>query len=77
MLALSYLATFACCYRGLKSTGKMVYLTCLSPYVIFLVLLIKGATLEGSGDGLYYLFVPTAEKFAKVGMGSTWRTAAT
>lgn len=76
MLFLSYVLTFVCTFRGLKSTGKMVYVTCLGPYVILFVFFIKGLTLEGCGSGLYYLWVPTKEKLALVGQGSTWKTAA-
>jgi len=77
MMVLSYIMTFLCTFNGLKSTGKFVWVSCLSPYVILGILLVKGATLEGSGKGLGYLFIPTAEKWALVGAGSTWKSAAT
>jgi len=76
MMFLSYVMTYLCTFNGLKSTGKFVYVSCLSPYVILGIFLIRGAMLEGSGIGLRYLFIPTEEKFALVGQGSTWRTAA-
>lgn len=76
MMFLSYFMVFLCTFNGLKSTGKFVYVSCLSPYVILAIFLIKGATLEGSGKGLEYLFIPNEEKFALVGLGATWRTAA-
>lgn len=77
MLFISYALIYACCFKGLQSSGKMAYVTCLSPYVILGILLIKGITLEGSGKGLNYLFIPTKEKFAKVADANTWKTAAT
>jgi SNF family Na+-dependent transporter len=49
---LSYVFTYFSVWKGLKSTGKMVYFTCLLPYVILTILFIKGLTLEGCGLGL-------------------------
>lgn len=74
---ISYALIYACCFKGLQSSGKMAYITCLSPYVILGILLIKGFTLQGSGDGIKYLFIPNEEKFARVGQATTWKTAAT
>lgn len=76
MMVLSYIMTFLCTFNGLKSTGKFVWVSCLSPYVILGILLVKGATLSGSGSGLGYLFIPTEKKMALVGQGETWRKAA-
>jgi len=72
-LFLSYFVTYFSAWKGLKSTGKMVYLTCLLPYVILTILLIKGLTLEGCGTGLRFLFVPNWEI---VGLSETWKEAA-
>lgn len=72
-LVLSYIVTYFAAWKGLKSTGKMVYVTCLLPYVILTILLIKGLTLEGCGTGLKFLFVPNWEI---VGKTETWRAAA-
>jgi SNF family Na+-dependent transporter len=51
----------------------MVYVTCLLPYVILTILLIKGLTLEGCGKGIKFLFVPNWEI---VGKTETWKSAA-
>lgn len=72
-LALAYFATYFSAWKGLASTGKMVYVTCLMPYVILLILLIKGATLDGAKSGLDYLFLPDWEKVKKT---ETWKAAA-
>jgi SNF family Na+-dependent transporter len=55
---LSYFLIYFSAWKGVKSTGKMVWVTCTMPYVILTVLLIKGLTLEGSGEGLKYLVIP-------------------
>lgn len=58
-LFLSYLVTYFAVWQGIASVGKIVYVTALLPYVILAILLVKGLTLEGAGNGMYYLFVPT------------------
>jgi len=63
MMVLSYVMTFLCTFNGLKSTGKFVWVSCLSPYIILGILLVKGATLNGSSKGLAFLFTPTASGF--------------
>lgn len=62
MMFLSYLVTYFAAFKGLKSIGKIVYVTVLLPYVILSIFLIKGLTLEGCGEGLKYLFKPDITK---------------
>jgi len=69
----AYVCVYFCAWKGLKSTGKMVYVTCLLPYVIITILLIKALTLEGCGEGLKFLFIP---KWETVGDGKIWKAAA-
>lgn len=49
-------------WKGIKVTGKLAYFTVIGPYVLLLLLLGKLFTLDGSGDGLKYLFVPNILK---------------
>jgi len=63
---LSYFLIYFSAWKGVKSTGKMVWVTCTMPYVILTILLIKGLTLEGSGDGLSYLVKPNLEKIGDI-----------
>lgn len=62
----SYFLIYFSAWKGVKSTGKMVWVTCTLPYVILTVLLIKGLTLEGSGNGLRYLLIPEWSKVADI-----------
>lgn len=42
----------------MKSSGKASYFLALFPYVIMITLLIRAATLDGAGNGMYY-FIET------------------
>jgi len=72
-LALSWFVVSCCVIKGVKSTGKVVYFTATFPYVILLILLVQGLCLEGSIQGITYLFVPDWSKLADI---SVWRAAA-
>uniref|UniRef100_A0AAZ3S2M1 Solute carrier family 6 member 14 n=2 Tax=Oncorhynchus tshawytscha TaxID=74940 RepID=A0AAZ3S2M1_ONCTS len=51
-LLLGWLLIAAALYKGIKSSGKVVYFTTTFPYVVLLILLIRGVTLEGARDGI-------------------------
>lgn len=72
-LFLSYFLTYFSSWKGLKSTGKMVWITCTAPYVILTILLCFGLSLEGMGKGLHYLFVP---EWKNLGDSAVWEGAA-
>ena len=44
---------------------QVVYFTATFPYVILIALLVRGVTLPGAVDGLYYLFVPDWNKLGE------------
>lgn len=71
-LIVSWLLVYLCIYKGIESSGKIVYITAPLPYILLVVLLIRGMTLEGAFDGWYYLFVPD---FSKVFRLKVWRDA--
>ncbi|XP_038069670.1 sodium- and chloride-dependent GABA transporter 1-like [Patiria miniata] len=73
-VALAWVLTFLCIWRGVKTTGKIVWFTALVPYVILLILLINGLLLEGSMDGILFYITPT---FDKLGEPTVWVDAAT
>lgn len=47
---------FGCVCKGVKSAGWVVYFTVPLPVLLILIMVIRGATLDGAGDGIrWYL----------------------
>ncbi|KAJ8317812.1 hypothetical protein KUTeg_004636, partial [Tegillarca granosa] len=47
-----------CLIKGVRSIGKVVYVTATMPYIILAVLFIRGVTLPGGVDGIIYYLKP-------------------
>uniref|UniRef100_H2ZJX5 Transporter n=1 Tax=Ciona savignyi TaxID=51511 RepID=H2ZJX5_CIOSA len=65
-----YLATF----KGIKWSSKVVYVTATLPILLILVVVVRGCTLDGAAQGIYFYLVPDLSKLANVGV---WVSAAT
>ncbi|KAI1890207.1 hypothetical protein AGOR_G00171300 [Albula goreensis] len=67
-LALCLLAIWVLCYfsvwKGVKSTGKVVYFTATFPFFTLLVLLVRGVTLPGADQGIIYYLKPNPTRLA-------------
>ncbi|XP_070495246.1 sodium-dependent serotonin transporter [Chironomus tepperi] len=65
-LALCVFGVFVLVYfslwKGVKSSGKAVWVTALAPYFVLFVLLIRGVTLDGADEGIRYYLTPEWEK---------------
>ncbi|XP_036359291.1 uncharacterized protein LOC115211848 isoform X2 [Octopus sinensis] len=65
-LLLCWVIVFLCVFKGIKSSGKVVYLIVIFPYIIMFVLLIRGITVDGHLEGIKFYLTPKWEKLKKV-----------
>ncbi|XP_069468967.1 sodium- and chloride-dependent neutral and basic amino acid transporter B(0+)-like [Ambystoma mexicanum] len=75
-LLLSWILVAASLCKGIKSSGKVVYFTAIFPYVVLIILLVRGATLEGAVDGINF-FIGTNSDISKLSNAEGWKDAAT
>uniref|UniRef100_A0A673BYT3 Transporter n=1 Tax=Sphaeramia orbicularis TaxID=375764 RepID=A0A673BYT3_9TELE len=75
-LLLSSIIVAAALIRGIKSSGKVVYFTATFPYVLIVILLIRGVTLEGARDGIEF-YIGSQSNLTKLTEAQVWKDAAT
>ncbi|GBL90459.1 Sodium- and chloride-dependent glycine transporter 1 [Araneus ventricosus] len=73
-LFIAWILVFLCMMRGIKSSGKVVYVTATFPYCVLLCLLIRGLTLPGAWNGISFYLSPQWEKLLTF---KVWGDAAT
>ncbi|XP_036331898.1 sodium-dependent dopamine transporter [Rhagoletis pomonella] len=77
-MALCLLVVYIICYfslwKGISTSGKVVWFTALFPYVVLLILFIRGITLPGSAMGIRYYLNPN---FSAIYKAEVWVDAAT
>ncbi|XP_018024798.1 sodium-dependent dopamine transporter [Hyalella azteca] len=56
---ITYVILYLSLFKGVKSSGKVVWVTATMPYVILTLLLIRGAILPGAADGIIYYLKPS------------------
>jgi len=71
-LIVAWAAMYFCIFKGVKLVGKIVWLTVPLPWLMLLVLTVRGLTLPGSMKGLVYYLDPVWSQLAKP---TTWRFA--
>ncbi|XP_036196754.1 sodium-dependent serotonin transporter isoform X4 [Myotis myotis] len=71
-LALCIMLIFTIIYfsiwKGVKTSGKVVWVTATFPYIILLVLLVRGATLPGAWRGVLFYLKPNWQKLLETGV---------
>ncbi|TNN36352.1 Sodium- and chloride-dependent creatine transporter 1 [Liparis tanakae] len=73
-LIVTWVIVYFCMWKGVKSSGKVVYFTALFPYLVLVVLLAHGVTLPGALDGIVYYLKPD---WSKLGEAQVWIDAGT
>jgi len=58
----AWLITFLVICKGIQSSGKVAYFTACFPYLVLVILLIRGLTLEGSEIGIMFYLRPVWSK---------------
>ncbi|XP_067669087.1 sodium- and chloride-dependent glycine transporter 1-like isoform X2 [Haliotis asinina] len=61
-LVITHVIIFLWIFKGIKVSGKLVYITVALPIILITVLLIRGCLLPGSADGIYYYIYPKLER---------------
>ncbi|KAI5610519.1 sodium- and chloride-dependent creatine transporter 1, partial [Silurus asotus] len=69
-----WVLVYFCVWKGVKSTGKIVYFTAMFPYVVLVILLVRGVTLPGAYDGIMYYLKPN---WSKIQEAQVWIDAGT
>ncbi|XP_020514533.2 sodium- and chloride-dependent GABA transporter ine isoform X1 [Labrus bergylta] len=72
-LILSWVIVYLCIFKGVKSTGKVVYFTAVFPYFILFALLINNVQLPGAKNGILFFVTPVWSKLFEV---KVWVNAA-
>ncbi|XP_051518778.1 sodium- and chloride-dependent creatine transporter 1-like isoform X2 [Myxocyprinus asiaticus] len=73
-LLATWVIVYFCIWKGVKSTGKIVYFTALFPYLVLVVLFVHGISLPGAKNGIIYYLKPN---WSKLSEAQVWIDAAT
>ncbi|XP_067658349.1 sodium- and chloride-dependent glycine transporter 1-like [Haliotis asinina] len=72
-LLVAWLVVLLSLIKGIKSSGKVVYVAATVPYMILVALLVRGLLLPGAVEGVKYYSIP---QWTKLMDAKVWRNAA-
>ncbi|XP_050398103.1 sodium-dependent noradrenaline transporter [Patella vulgata] len=58
----TFIILYFCLWKGVKSSGKVVWVTATLPYIILAILLIQGVMLPGAVEGIEYFIKPNLSR---------------
>ncbi|XP_074594496.1 sodium-dependent dopamine transporter-like [Brevipalpus obovatus] len=67
-VAITFTLLYFSLFKGVKTSGKVVWVTATAPYIILTILLIRGLFLEGAGTGIMYYISPNLSKLSETGV---------
>ncbi|XP_074646743.1 sodium- and chloride-dependent betaine transporter-like [Tubulanus polymorphus] len=71
-LVVAWIFLFLCTILGPRSIGKVLYVTTALPFILLIVLAVRGFTLPGFYGGVQYFFIPDFSKLLNL---RTWQNA--
>ncbi|XP_008283676.1 solute carrier family 6 member 11a [Stegastes partitus] len=63
-LLLAWVICYFCVWKGVRSTGKATYFTATFPFLMLIVLFVRGMTLPGAFHGITYYLYPNPTRLA-------------
>uniref|UniRef100_A0A3Q4C0R2 Transporter n=1 Tax=Mola mola TaxID=94237 RepID=A0A3Q4C0R2_MOLML len=73
-LLLAWVICYFCIWKGVRSTGKAAYFTATFPFVMLMVLVVRGMTLPGALHGIKHYLYPNV---TRLGDPQVWMDAGT
>jgi len=68
-LTVAWIMVFLIIFKGIESSGRVVYFTATFPYLVLTIMVIRGVTLPGAIEGLKFYLIPD---FTKLGTLKVW-----
>nr|CDS30294.2 sodium:chloride dependent neurotransmitter [Hymenolepis microstoma] len=73
-LLFAWIVVFLCIFRGIRASGKVLYITATAPFILMAILLGRTAALNGAKKGMIYYMQPKWERLASL---EVWSDAGT